>query len=466
MAATRLIALHIGKGKTAAKALQDRLDYSQNPDKTEDRKYVSSYECDPETAAEQFALSKKEYYRLTGRFHEKEVIAYQIRQSFKPGEITPEEANKVGYETAMRFTKGKHAFTVSTHTDRAHIHNHIVFNSTTLDCTHKFRNFLKSGLALEVVSNLVCLEHKLSVIRPVPGDMSTRNKFEKRKTVRDQIRSDIDAILNGGATDFEGILQGLKDRGYEIKPGKHISVKGKNQKRFIRMDSLGEGYSEADLRKIFEAADKSGQRKTRIPKKDRFDLLVNIQEKLQQGKGKGYERWIKVFNIKQMAQVMLFLQNAGICSYEELKKKTENASAEYNQLSESIKAKEQKLSELQEMKNAVITYHRTREVFSEYKAMHYSNQYLEEHREEIISYRAAQDVFRKYKIDKLPKVKDLSAEYMQILSEKRVEYAVYKEKKQQMQELLKAQKNVEMILDLKDEKAEQKETDRTENAQR
>jgi len=107
MAATRLIALHIGKGKTAAKALQDRLDYSQNPNKTDDRKCVSSYECGSETAAEEFVLSKKEYYRLTGRSHEKEVIAYQIRQSFKPGEITPEEANKVGYETALQFTKGK-----------------------------------------------------------------------------------------------------------------------------------------------------------------------------------------------------------------------------------------------------------------------------------------------------------------------------------------------------------------------
>jgi len=462
MAATRLIALHIGKGKTVAKALNDRLDYSQNPDKTEDRKYVSSYECDPETAAEEFALSKKEYYRLTGRTHSNEVIAYQIRQSFKPGEITPEEANRVGYETAMRFTKGRHAFTVSTHIDRAHIHNHIIFNSTTLDNTHKFRNFLRSGLALEVVSNLVCLEHKLSIIRPLPGDMSTSNRFKKRKTIREQIRRDVDSIMNGGAVSFEEILQGLKDNGYEIKSGKHLSVKGKDQKRFIRMDSLGRGYSEVDLKENYKGITKNGKKKTEKSRND-FAFLIDIQAKLRQGKGKGYENWAKVFNIKQTAQVLLFLQNAGISSYEELKQKAEHAAEEFNQHSTDIKTKEQQLTELQELKNAVITYHRTREVFSEYKASHYSNRYLETHREEIISYRSAQEIFKKHKINKLPRVNDLSAEYMRILSEKKEEYAAYKEKRQQMQELLKAQKNIETILNLKEEKGGTKETDRTEN---
>ena len=141
MAATRLIALHINKGKTVAQCLADRTDYSENAAKTEDGKYISAYACDAKTCDEEFLLSKRQYEHITGRTQAHDVIAYQIRQSFKPGEITPEEANKVGYETAMRFTKGKHAFIVATHVDRAHIHNHIIFNSTTLDCTRKFRNF-------------------------------------------------------------------------------------------------------------------------------------------------------------------------------------------------------------------------------------------------------------------------------------------------------------------------------------
>ena len=124
MAATRLIALHVNKGKTVAQCLADRTDYSQNAAKTNDGEFISSYECDPKTADEEFLLSKRQYQHITGRQQKNNIIAYQIRQSFKPGEITPEEANQVGYETAMRWTKGKHAFIVATHIDKSHINVH------------------------------------------------------------------------------------------------------------------------------------------------------------------------------------------------------------------------------------------------------------------------------------------------------------------------------------------------------
>ena len=168
MAATRLIALHKNKGKSVAACLKSRTDYAKNPDKTNREELVSSYECSPLTADEEFMLSKRQYELATGRRQKNDVIAYQIRQSFRPGEITAEEANKVGYELAMRFTKGKYAFIVATHTDREHIHNHIIYNSTALDGTRKFRNFLLSGLAVQRVSDLICLEHQLSVIEIKP----------------------------------------------------------------------------------------------------------------------------------------------------------------------------------------------------------------------------------------------------------------------------------------------------------
>ena len=154
MAATRLIPLHLNKGKTVADCLKERLDYAQNPFKTEEGEYISSYQCDPHTAAMEFLLAKAEYDKKTGRLRKGDIIAYQIRQAFKPGEISPEEANEIGYELAMRFTKGKHAFTVSTHTDKKHIHNHIIFNSTALDCEHKFRNFFMSAFALQRCSDI------------------------------------------------------------------------------------------------------------------------------------------------------------------------------------------------------------------------------------------------------------------------------------------------------------------------
>ena len=175
MAATRLIALHRNKGKTLLQTLTARTDYARNPEKTEKGYLVTGYECDPMTAAEEFLLTKHEYALTNGRDGANEVIAYQIRQSFKPGEVTPLIANEIGRETALRFTKGKHAFITATHTDRAHIHNHIIFNSTTLDGKRKFRDFHLSGLALQRVSDLVCLEHGLSVITPRPRSERPRS---------------------------------------------------------------------------------------------------------------------------------------------------------------------------------------------------------------------------------------------------------------------------------------------------
>ena len=161
MAATRLIALHARKGQSVSSSLNDRTDYAKNPEKTEKGELVTAYCCDPMTADEEFMLQKRLYAQKTGRARNSDVIAYQIRQSFKPGEITPEDANKLGQELALRFTKGKYSFIVATHTDRAHIHNHIVFNSTAMDGSRKFRNFYFSGLALQKISDLVCMEHNL-----------------------------------------------------------------------------------------------------------------------------------------------------------------------------------------------------------------------------------------------------------------------------------------------------------------
>ncbi|MBQ3969532.1 MAG: relaxase/mobilization nuclease domain-containing protein, partial [Clostridia bacterium] len=148
MATTRIIAMHLNKGKTLSQCLHNRTAYAMNPEKTNEQELVKSYECDPHTIENEFLLAKRQYALLTGRCQKNDVIAYQVRQSFKPGEITPEEANRVGCEFAERFLKGKFAFIVCTHTDRAHIHNHIIWNSTSLDCKHKFRDFLRSGRAV------------------------------------------------------------------------------------------------------------------------------------------------------------------------------------------------------------------------------------------------------------------------------------------------------------------------------
>ena len=166
MAVSDLLPRKAMGSKSRSQTLHDRLDYDQKEEKTKGGELVSSYMCSPETAAEEFEMSKLLYESITGRKQPKDrdIIAYRIIQSFKPGEITPEEANRLGYELAMKFTKGKHQFIVSTHTDKAHIHNHVEFNSTNLECDGKFNNFYNSALILRRLNDQICREHGYSVI--------------------------------------------------------------------------------------------------------------------------------------------------------------------------------------------------------------------------------------------------------------------------------------------------------------
>ncbi len=157
--------MHVGKGRTVGTAIRDIIGYVENPQKTDNGKLISSYQCDSRIADAEFLFSKRQYAVKTGRQRgSDDVIAYQIRQSFVPGEITPEEANRLGRELAMRFTKGKYAFVVCTHIDRHHIHNHVLINSTSLDCLRKFRNFLGSGMAVRLLSDTICFENVYSIV--------------------------------------------------------------------------------------------------------------------------------------------------------------------------------------------------------------------------------------------------------------------------------------------------------------
>ena len=474
MAATRLITMHQNKGKSVAKSLSDRTDYAKNGEKTENGQFISSYACQAETVDEEFMLSKREYERLTGRHPRGNIIAYQIRQSFKPGEITPEEANQVGYETAMRFTKGNHAFIVATHTDRAHIHNHIIFNSTSLDCTRKFRDFFFVGISLQRLSDIICLEHGLSVIeRKKPSERQKRTTYPEKKSFREEIKEAINQILSeGDVKDFDELIHKLEDQGYEIKRGMHISLKGKNQKRFIRLRSLGNGYTDEDLKKIlagemeraFDEEPKQEFKPSRyFQKKDEheFDLLIDIQKKLAQGKGKYYVRFAKNFNTKQVAKAVLYLKQHDIRNYDTLEKKVENIVATFNDLSASIKEKEKRLAEIQVLKTHIINYVKTKDVYADYRKCGYSKKFLEENRQEILLHKAAKKAFDELGVKKLPKVKELNAEYAELLAEKKKLYGEYREAKKEMQEIQRAKYDIDQFL--KDDEEQKKERVRKHN---
>ena len=454
MAATRLIPLHKNKGKSVAACLKDRTDYAQNPDKTAQGELVSSYACSPLTVDEEFMLTKRLYERSTGRIQKSDVIAYQVRQSFKPGEVTPEEANRIGYEFAERFLKGKYAFIVATHTDRAHIHNHILYNSTALDGTRKFKNFWLSSFAVQRLSDRICLEHQLSVIENKPyRDRQKRIPYPPKESNRERLCGVIDTILmNEKPADFEAFLSTLERQGYEIKRGKCTSVKGPRQKRFIRFKTLGEGYSEDEIKAVIAGETEHRPHQKQPPKEQPFQLLVDIQAKMAEGKGEGYKKWAAKHNLKEMSKTLLFLQEQKIGSAEELRERAAAAAERYHAMGDSIKAAEARLTEIAVLKNHIINYAKTHEVYTAYRKAGYSKAFLEAHGEEITLHKAAKAAFDEAGLQKLPKIKELDAEFAELLTKKKAAYPDYRKARNEMQELVRAQKNVERFF------AEEKDT--------
>lgn len=279
------------------------------------------------TADAEFLLSKAKYKAITGREQRRDadVLCYQIRQSFKPGEITPEEANRVGYETAMRWTKGKHAFFVATHTDRRHIHNHIYYNSTALDCAHKYRDFFRSASALRRLSDRVCLENDLSVI--TNPKLHSKGRFlhygqwigERPPSAQQRLRLAIGDALAKKPADFEAFLWLMEGAGYAVKHGRggviSFLVPGQKKPTRLRASTLGDGYDPEDIRAVIAGERPTPEIPDEAPPPQRINLIIDIQERLSQGKGPAYERWAKVYNLKQMAAALQYLREHELGDY-------------------------------------------------------------------------------------------------------------------------------------------------------
>jgi len=449
MAATRLIPLHVNKGRSVAACLEARTDYAKNPEKTEKGDLVTSYECDPMTVDEEFMLSKRKYQQITGLSPKNDIIAYQIRQSFRPGEITAEEANRAGYELAMRFTKGRYAFIVATHTDRAHIHNHIIFNSTSLDGTRKFRNFYLSSFALQRISDLICLERRLSVITPKPyRERQKHTDYPKKESIRNLICRDSDRILQGPSApkDFEEFLKKLQEAGYEINTGKNISIRGKNQKRFVRLSSLSEGYREADLRQYFLNPTVRKTQSRPAQRKERISLLIDVQEKLQT-KGPGYARWAKVHNLKEMSKSLLFLREHGIDSKEDLNSLVDKKVAERDALRDAVQSMEKRITEIAALRKHIYNYSDTRATYEAYRKAGYSKKFFEAHREELTIHKAAKKAFDELGVKKIPRVKELNVEYAELMKEKKAKFREYRAACSEAREYLAIRENIASLYD-------------------
>ena len=361
MATTRIMPLHIGKGRTEGQAISDIIDYVANPQKTDHGKLITGYECDSRVADAEFLLAKRQYISATGRVRgTDDVIAYHVRQSFRPGEITAEEANRLGVEFANRFTKGKHAFIVCTHIDKSHIHNHIIWSAVNLDCDRKFRNFWGSTKAVRRLSDTICIENGLSIVENPKPHGKSYNKWlgdQAKPSHREQLRACIDNALAQHPANLDELLKLLQESGCEVsRRGKSYRLKLLEWDKVARLESLGEGYGLGDLLAVLSGQKEHTPRKKATLQADppKVNLLVDIQAKLQAGKGAGYARWAKVFNLKQMAQTMNYLSENNLLEYAVLEEKAATATAHHNELSVQIKAAEKRMAEIAVLRTHII----------------------------------------------------------------------------------------------------------------
>ena len=416
---------------------------------------------DAYTADAEFALSKREYFQLTGRRQDSDVIAYQVRQSFRPGEITPEEANRIGYEFAERFLKGNHAFIVCTHTDKQHIHNHIYWNSTSLDCTRKFRNFWGSTMAVRKLSDLICVQHRLSVIdNPKPHGISY-NRWQgdiEKLSNRDRLCLDMDAALAKKPHDLEGFYSLMEQAGYTVARGKNITFSHPRQKRNIRMRSLPEEYREDAIREVLAGRRIHNPRKRRSPLAEQKAQLVSaLEAKQNQGRGRYYDLSIQNQITKQQAKALLYYQQHGFTSADDFDAFAESVEAvkqRKDALSAQITSAEKRLNEIAVLQKHITNYLKTKDIYAGYRASGYSKAYYEEHEDAIKLCKASKRAFDELLPSdtsgktagshkkQLPSMKALRAEYAELLAMKKAAYPEYYKAKDEYRELLTYQANL------------------------
>ena len=273
MATTRLMPLHTGKGRTVGQAISDIIDYTENPQKTDGGRLITSWQCDSRIADAEFLFTKNQYIQKTGRVRgEDNVIAYHLRQSFVPGEITPEDANRLGCELAKRFTKGNHAYIVCTHIDKAHIHNHVIWNSTALSQTRKFRNFWGSSRAVRRLNDTICIENGYSIVENPKRHGKSYNKWlgdKKKPSHRERICAAIDDALAQKPDSFEALLELLRQAGY---------FDGLGLKKLPTIKALNAEYAELLAEKKAAYAD---YRKAREEMKELLTAKANIDRILE-----------------------------------------------------------------------------------------------------------------------------------------------------------------------------------------
>ena len=445
----------VTKIKPVKSTLSKALDYIENPDKTDGKMLISSFGCSYETADIEFG------YTLSQALDKGNNLAFHLIQSFAPGEVDYEKAHEIGKQLADAVTKGQHEYVVTTHIDKGHIHNHIIFCAVNFVDHHKYNSNKRSYYGIRNMSDKLCRENGLSIVVPGKGSKGkSYAEYQAEKTGtswKGKLKIAVDALIPQ-VSSFEELLQRLQAAGYEIKPGKYVSCRAPGQERFTRLKTLGADYTEEAIRERI-----AGRRAkaAKAPGEQRgVSLLIDIENSIKAAQSKGYEQWAKIHNLKQAAKTMNFLTEHKIEQYADLVSRIEEMAAESGQAADALKDAEKRLADMAVLIKNVSTYQKTKPVYDAYHKARNREKYRAGQEQAIILHEAAARSLKASGIAKLPNLAALQSEYEALQAQKEALYADYGKLKKKVREYDIIKQNIDSILQAEKQPEREKETER------
>ena len=431
----------VTKIKPIKSTLKKALDYIQNPDKTDGKMLVSSFGCSPETADIEFEFT------IAQALNRGNNLAHHLIQSFAPGEVDYQKAHEIGKQLADAVTKGQYEYVLTTHIDKGHVHNHIIFCSVNFVDYHKYNSNKRSYYGIRNMSDRLCRENGLSVVAPQKGGKGksyAEYLAEKTGTSwKGKLKTAVDGLIPQ-VSSFEELLSRLQAAGYEIKPGKYVSCRAPGQERFTRLKTLGADYTEEAIRERIEGR---RTRAAKAPKRETgVSLLIDIENSIKAAQSRGYEQWAKIHNLKQAAKTLNFLTEHQISRYEDLTAKITEIQTESDKAGDALKEVEKRLADMAVLIKNVSTFQKTKPAYDTYRKARNKERYRAAHEGTVILHEAAAKALKAAGISKLPNLAALQAEYEKLQEQKETLRADYGKLKKQVREYDVIRQNIDSIL--------------------
>ena len=419
--------------------------YILNPEKTDEKLLVSSYGCASETAAREFEWTRK--IAEQKGMNSVRIIARHVIQSFEIGEVTPELAHEIGKQFADEILGGKYEYVLTTHIDKDHVHNHLIFNAVDFVDYHAYKSYKRIYYDMREVSDRLCKENGLSVIPPSQNKGMSYKEYTEAKrgtSWKQKLKQTIDRLVIT-AKDYDDFLRLMQEAGYEIKPGKYISFRAEGQERFTRSKTIGENYTEERIKeRIAGRTPRRSQRQT-TPKG--VSLIGDIQERIRLIDSKGYEHKAKLTILKEAARTLNYLTENNLLQYADLEKKVEDVHSSYDRTGKELKGVEARLREVQPLIKNISNYQRLKPVYDAFQKAKDKPGFKAKHEAELVIFEAARSTLLAMQGDeKLPSLKTLQAEQQRLLEEQQRLYDVRAKLKKEAKHIETIKSNVDTFL--------------------